>query len=143
LSKRKWAPALARSSHSFSLVGHRYDPLQGRLSEDELLSSATHLLHKPDEGDGAIFTQRATVMLTQLFLAARNEGVSPMPFVRSLIRAGLPAAAANLSDRFLLSSWGTWRTSTSIEKKYSVAAWARAPFSARMGKPAGSSAVSG
>jgi type IV secretion system protein VirD4 len=109
-------------------VGHRYDPLQGRLTEDELLSSATHLLHKPDEGDGAIFTQRAAVMLTQLFLAARNEGVPPMPFVRSLIRAGLPAAAerlnqsrpdlatqfldleferANLSDRFLLSSWGT------------------------------------
>jgi hypothetical protein len=67
-------------------------------------------------------------MLTQLFLAARQEGVPPIPFVRSLIRAGLPAAAerlnatrpdlatqfldleferANLSDRFLLSSWGT------------------------------------
>jgi type IV secretion system protein VirD4 len=108
-------------------VGHRYD-LQGRLTEDELLSSATHLLHKPDEGDGAIFIQRAAVMLTQLFLAARQEGVPPIPFVRSLIRACLPAAAerlnatrpdlatqfldleferANLSDRFLLSSWGT------------------------------------
>jgi type IV secretion system protein VirD4 len=67
-------------------------------------------------------------MLTQLFLAARQEGVPPIPFVRSIIRAGLPAAAerlnalrpdlatqfldleferANLADRFLLSSWGT------------------------------------
>src|SRR5713226_5191261 len=48
-------------------VGHCYDPLLGKHSEDELLSAASHLLYKPDEGEGAIFTQRATVMLTQLF----------------------------------------------------------------------------
>src|SRR3712207_62738 len=50
-------------------VGHTFDPLRGKHSEDELLSAATHLLFKAHEGDGAIFTQRATVMLTQLFLA--------------------------------------------------------------------------
>jgi type IV secretion system protein VirD4 len=109
-------------------VGHRYDPLHGRHTEDELLSAATHLLFKPDEGDGAIFTQRATVMLTQLFLAAREEGTAPLPYARLMIRAGLPKAArrlnalstelatqfldveyeeANLADRFLLSAWGT------------------------------------
>jgi type IV secretion system protein VirD4 len=109
-------------------IGHRYDPLHGRHTEDELLSSATHLLFKPDEGDGAIFTQRATVMLTQLFLAAREEGIPPLPYARLMIRAGLSRAArrlralstelatqfldvefeeANLSDRFLLSAWGT------------------------------------
>jgi type IV secretion system protein VirD4 len=109
-------------------VGHRYDPLYNRHTEDELLSSATHLLYKPDEGDGAIFTQRAAVMLTQLFLAARQERYPALPYVRSIIRSGLPAAAqklnsldaglatqfldveltdANLNDRFLLSSWGT------------------------------------
>src|SRR3954447_9735430 len=54
-------------------VGHRYDPLQGKHSEDSLLSVATNLLFKPDEGDGAIFTQRAINMLTQLFLAARLD----------------------------------------------------------------------
>ena len=54
-------------------VGHRYDPLASRATEDELLSSATHLLFKADEGDGAIFTQRAAVMLTQLLLAARGD----------------------------------------------------------------------
>jgi hypothetical protein len=108
--------------------GHRFDPLHGRKTEDELLSSATHLLYKPDEGEGAIFTQRATVMLTQMLLAARQEGIFPFPYVRHLIRSGLLATSAkldtlspelatqfldtefteaNLDDRFLLSVWGT------------------------------------
>ena len=109
-------------------VGHAFDPLLGKQSEDELFSSATHLLFKADEGKGAIFTQRATVMLTQLLLAAHAEGEAPLPYIRRLIRLGLPAAAerlhtispelatqfldvefteANLSDRFLVSAWGT------------------------------------
>jgi type IV secretory pathway TraG/TraD family ATPase VirD4 len=109
-------------------VGNRYDPLLDHSSEDALLSAATQLLYKADEGEGAIFTQRATVMLTQLFLAAREEAVSPLPYVRHIIRSGLPAAAdrlntinpelatqlldvafadANFSDRFLHSSWST------------------------------------
>jgi type IV secretion system protein VirD4 len=108
--------------------GNRFDPLTGKHSEDELLSSATHLLYKPDEREGAIFTQRATVMLTQLFLGARAEGASPLPSVRHMIRTGLPDAAerlhainpalatqfldvrfeqANFDDRFLLSAWST------------------------------------
>jgi type IV secretion system protein VirD4 len=109
-------------------VGHAFDPLLGKHTEDELLSSATHLLFKADEGEGAIFTQRATVMLTQLFLAARKEKAAPLPYVRRIIRQGLNSAAkrlnslspelatqfldvdfeeANFSDRFLLSAWGT------------------------------------
>lgn len=108
-------------------VGHRYDPLANKRTEDELFSSATQLLYKPEERD-PIFTQRATVMLTQLFLAARQEGYAPFPYVRTVIRDGLIAAAsrldainpelatqflnvqfarANLEDRFLVSSWGT------------------------------------
>jgi type IV secretion system protein VirD4 len=109
-------------------VGHCYDPLLGRNSEDELLSAATQLLYHPNEGEGAIFTQRAIVMLTQLFLAARAEGVPPLPYVRYMIRTGLQDTAvrlnaidpdlatqfldvryedANFDDRFLLSAWGT------------------------------------
>jgi type IV secretion system protein VirD4 len=108
--------------------GNQDDPLLGKETEDQLLSAATQLLFKPDEGEGAIFTQRATGMLTQLFLAARAEGLPPFPYVRHMIRSGLPAAAArlnainpalatefldvsfesvNFSDRFLLSAWGT------------------------------------
>jgi type IV secretion system protein VirD4 len=37
-------------------VGNRYDPLAGKQTEDALLSAATNLLFKPDEGEGAIFT---------------------------------------------------------------------------------------
>lgn len=109
-------------------IGNRYDPLEGRHTEDELLSSSTQLLFTPHQGEGAIFTQRATVMLTQLFLGARIEGVAPFPYVRAMIRQGLSACVdrlntispelatqfldsefekVSLSDRFLLSSWGT------------------------------------
>jgi type IV secretion system protein VirD4 len=109
-------------------IGHSYDPLKNKNTEDELFSASTHLLFRPDEGDGTIFTQRATVMLTQLFLAARIEGQAPLPYVRRLVRLGFPEAAnrlnsispdlatqfldlqfneLNLTDRFLLSSWGT------------------------------------
>src|SRR4051794_2646160 len=109
-------------------VGHRYDPLQGKHSEDALLSSATSLLYQSDEGEGQIFTQRATNMLTQLFLGARQAGQPPLPYVRQLLRLGLPAVAqhlheldpvlatqfldvpyerVNYEDRFLLSAWST------------------------------------
>lgn len=108
-------------------VGHAFDPLQGKHTEDELYALASHLLFEADERE-RIFTQRATDMLTQLFLAARGEGMAPFPYTRFLLRQGLTAAAArlnqvdpllaaqfldvkfadaNLSDRFLLSSWGT------------------------------------
>jgi len=112
-------------------VGHRYDPLLGKTTEKDLLSAATHLLHRPDEGEGRIFSERATVMLTQLFLAARQENAPLFPFVRQMVRAGLLGAAkrlfrispdlttqfleaeleeANFDDRFLLSCWGTLTT---------------------------------
>jgi hypothetical protein len=76
--------------------GHEHDPLASKHTEDGLLSSATQLLFKPDEGDGAIFTQRATMMLKQLFLAAKQEGFAPLPYVRQLINDGLLATASKL-----------------------------------------------
>src|SRR5581483_7991516 len=77
-------------------VGHRYNPLLEKKTEDDLLSAASHLLYQADEGDGRIFTQRATVMLTQLFAAAKLENHSPLPYARHLIRLGLQACAARL-----------------------------------------------
>ncbi len=117
-------------------VGHRYDPLLGRQSEDDLRSSATQLLTEPNEGEGAVFTKRATRMLTQLFQAARIEAHAPLPYVQHLINSGLMETAArldavsagaglpdernlatrfldarldeaNFSDRFLQSAWST------------------------------------
>jgi type IV secretion system protein VirD4 len=109
-------------------IGHRFDPLYTKRTEKDLLSAATHLLYRSDEGEGRIFTERATVMLTQLLLAAREENTAPLPFVRQMVRAGLQGAArhlfrispdlatqfldaeledANFDDRFLSSAWGT------------------------------------
>ena len=107
--------------------GHRFDPLHGKNNEDEFYSCASHLLFEADEKE-RIFTQRAIVMLTQMFLASRREGIAPFPYVRYLVRLGLADTAArlntvdpklatqfldtnflkaNLTDRFLLSAWGT------------------------------------
>jgi type IV secretion system protein VirD4 len=112
-------------------IGHRYDPLAGKRSEDELFSAATQLLFRPDEGEGAIFAQRGAVMLTQILLAAGMERMSALPYVRKLVRMGFPSCARylatlspdlatqfldleyneiNLNDRFLLSAWGTLST---------------------------------
>jgi type IV secretion system protein VirD4 len=77
-------------------VGHWYDPLFGKYTEDALLSAATQLLFDADERD-KVFTQRATTMLTQLFLAARAEDCPPLPYVRHMIRSTLPDVAARLN----------------------------------------------
>jgi type IV secretion system protein VirD4 len=88
-------------------IGHRYDPLQGKTTEDALYSSAAHLMHQGMEHD--IFTQRATTMLACILAAAKREGVPALPYARMMLRAGLAECLenANLTDRFLLSAWGT------------------------------------
>ena len=89
-------------------VGHRFDPLAGKTTEDALYAAAAHLLHVPNEGANAVFTQREMVMLTQLWLAARAEDDPPFAFTRQCLRDGLRASAAKLdtlspelSKRFL------------------------------------------
>ena len=73
--------------------GDRYDPLEGIESERKIYSLAKHLLYVPNEKEPA-FTERATKMLTQLFLAskvARNKGLTdmrPLPYVAWLLRLG-------------------------------------------------------
>src|SRR5437016_4233815 len=76
-------------------VGHSFNPLHKKQTEDEFYSASSHLLFETDEKE-RIFTQRATVMLTQLFLASRAEGISPFPYLRFLIRLGLADTAARL-----------------------------------------------
>lgn len=110
-------------------VGHRYDPLRGKETEDALYSSATHLLHHAEERD--IFTQRATKMLACIFAAAGRQEAAALPYTRKMLRVGLAGCVeqlhavspematvfldaslekANLDDRFLLSAWGTLTT---------------------------------
>jgi type IV secretion system protein VirD4 len=108
-------------------VGHAYDPLQEKTTEDALYSSAAHLLYQAEERD-PIFTQRATDMLACIFASARKEEAVALPYARAMIRSGLNACVerlntvdpelatlfldvslenANLNERFLLSAWGT------------------------------------
>ena len=76
-------------------VGHAYDPLQGKATEDALYSSATQLLHQAGEHD-QIFTQRATTMLACIFAAAKREGVAALPYARMMLRAGLASCVERL-----------------------------------------------
>src|SRR5258708_6209718 len=101
-------------------------PLAGKTTEDAVYASAAHLLHQAGEQD--IFTQRATTMLACIFAAAKREGAAALPYARAVLRSGLAACVerlqtvspelatvfldvnsenANLTDRFLLSAWGT------------------------------------
>src|SRR5258708_12030318 len=110
-------------------VGHHYDPLASKSSEDALFASAAHLLHQAEGQD--IFTQRATKMLACIFAAATRQAVAALPYARMMLRAGLGGCVerlqtvaaelatvfldvsvenANLDDRFLLSAWGTLTT---------------------------------
>jgi type IV secretion system protein VirD4 len=121
----------SRLGHVFVIdptgVGHSYDPLMGKKTEDAFLSAAKHLLYQPDESD-KVFTQRAIGMLARLFTAAKIENASPFPYVRTLIRSSLRKSAerlnrvdphlatrflyadykdANFENKFLVSSWET------------------------------------
>jgi type IV secretion system protein VirD4 len=109
-------------------IGNRFDPLRGKHTDLELKSIAKSLLYKPDEGDGEVFTQRATRMLTQLLHAARIEQVSPLRYVAAMINEPIKMVAgrigrispqlairflddsiedADFQNKFLLSGWST------------------------------------
>jgi len=116
-------------------TGHQYDPFNNRTSEDKLFSSAKHLLFEPHDGDGAIFTQRASKMLTQIFLAARQENHAAgkeqyrlLPYVREMVDLGLKGAAAKLQAispqlaiRFLDDEFEPYKDYT--ENKFLTSAW--------------------
>jgi type IV secretory pathway TraG/TraD family ATPase VirD4 len=74
-------------------AGDTYDPLDGIESERKLYSLAKHLLYVPNEKEPA-FTEWATKMLTQLFLAAKlawqtgRTDLRPLPYVAWLINLG-------------------------------------------------------
>jgi type IV secretory pathway TraG/TraD family ATPase VirD4 len=88
--------------------GNKYDPLEGRVTERQLYASAYLLLYNADDKE-KYFTERAIRMLTQLFLAAREQTrlaraenpfakeVRPLPFVGSLVCLGLNRVAAILN----------------------------------------------
>jgi type IV secretion system protein VirD4 len=96
--------------------GDPYDPLQGKYAEDDLYALAKHLLYEPHEGDGKSFTQRATKMLTLLWLsglelnrlAGEENHYRLLPFTGHMADLGINSAASivhsispNLARRLL------------------------------------------
>ncbi len=111
-------------------VGHCYDPLFGKTTEDAYLSVARNLVSDPDDRD-PFFAESASLMIMRLFQAARLENAAPLVYLREMILLGLPAVAkrlnsldpkmataflganlqeANLDNRTLTSVWSTLTT---------------------------------
>src|SRR3954453_7211832 len=76
--------------------GAAYDPLEGKVTDFDLRSAATTLLHRPKEGENAIFTERGITMLVQIFHAARLEGERSLPFTYKLLNERLFGVATIL-----------------------------------------------
>ena len=97
--RAKWGKVFVVDSRG---LGNRFDPLDGRETEDKLYAMAKQLLYEPKEKDPA-FTQRAIKMLTQIFLAARVENrlagfekYHLLPYVRPLLRLELQDVARRI-----------------------------------------------
>ena len=83
--------------------GNKFDPLEGKITESDLRSAATTLLHRENEGENKVFTERAITMLTQIFIAARLEAQRPLPFTYKMLNEGLYGVASILkiiSDKY-------------------------------------------
>ena len=68
-------------------------PLREKPLTSDLRSAATILLHRPHEGQNAVFTERAITMLTQIFHAAKLERQRPLPFTYKILNEGLYGTA--------------------------------------------------
>jgi hypothetical protein len=83
-------------------VGDQFDPLYGRYTERQLYASAKYLLYEEGERD-PIFIQRGMKMLTQLFLAAREDNRRAgydqyrlLPYAGQLMNVPINQVAAHL-----------------------------------------------
>jgi type IV secretion system protein VirD4 len=83
-------------------VGNQFDPLHGRTTERQLYAAAKYLLYEAGERD-PIFIERAIRMLTQLFLAGREENKQAghdkyrlLPYAGQLMNLPINQVAAHL-----------------------------------------------
>jgi type IV secretion system protein VirD4 len=139
--------------------GHRFDPLEGKVTEFDLQSAATTLLYRANEGQNQIFTDSAITMLTQIFLAARLEKQRPLPFAQKIMYEGFLGVAtileiisqkhkvypnlatrfldvdfanADFQNKFLRDCWGTLtRRMNRILTKESVRCFTGSDFTAK------------
>jgi type IV secretion system protein VirD4 len=132
-------------------VGHSYDPLHGKATEDRYLTVARSLVFDPKDRD-PFFADSASLMIMQLFKTARIENIAPLVYLRHMIDLGLPSVAkrlhsidpklataflganfadANLDNRTLTSVWSTLQTRlTPILTETLVRCFTRTDFTA-------------
>jgi type IV secretion system protein VirD4 len=115
-------------------VGHQFDPLHGRVTERQLYTAAKYLLYEEGERD-PIFIQRGMKMLTQLFLAAREENRQAgyekyrlLPYAGQLmnlpinqVAEHLHAISPELAMKFLSGAYN--REKDYDEKKFLTSSW--------------------
>jgi type IV secretion system protein VirD4 len=115
-------------------VGDQFDPLQSRHTERELYASAKYLLFEEGERD-PIFIERGMKMLTQLFLAAREENRQAgyenyrlLPYAGQLmnlpinqVAAHLQAISPQLATKFLSAEFHPQKDYD--EKKFLTSSW--------------------
>ncbi len=115
-------------------VGNQYDPLRGKYTERELYAVAKYLLFTEGERD-PIFIERGIKMLTQLFLAGREENRQAgydkyrlLPYALQLmnvplnqIAAHLQAISPALATKFLSGTYNPEKDYD--EKKFLTSSW--------------------
>ena len=115
-------------------VGHQFDPLHGRVTERQLYAAAKYLLYEAGERD-PIFIQRSMKMVTQLFLAGREENrlagydkYRLLPYAGQLmnlpinqVAAHLNALSAELATKFLSGAYNPEKDYD--EKKFLTSSW--------------------
>jgi len=115
-------------------LGHQFDPLYGRSTERQLYAAAKYLLYEAGERD-PIFIERGMKMLTQLFLAAREENRQAgyekyrlLPYAGQLmnlpinqIAAHLQAVSPELATKFLSGAYNPQKDYD--EKKFLTSSW--------------------
>jgi type IV secretion system protein VirD4 len=115
-------------------VGHQFDPLHGRVTERQLYAAAKYLLYEAGERD-PIFIQRGMKMVTQLFLAAREENrlaghekYRLLPYAGQLmnlpinqVAAHLQAVSPALATKFLSAAYDPEKDYD--EKKFLTSSW--------------------
>jgi type IV secretion system protein VirD4 len=115
-------------------VGHQFDPLHGRSTERQLYAAAKYLLYEAGERD-PIFIQRGIKMVTQLFLAGREENRKMgyekyhlLPYAGQLmhlpinqVAAHVHAVSPELATKFLSAVYKPEKDYE--EKKFLTSSW--------------------